>query len=64
MYIYIGLTRVIFYFQVRVGTREDPTLLYRWTASSMTSTVDRRTLLAVRAAAFERRVLSGTLEHL
>lgn len=30
----------------------------RWTASSMTSTVDRRTLLQARAAAFERRVLS------
>lgn len=27
---------------VRVGSRQAPTLLYRWTASSMTSTVTRK----------------------
>mmetsp|Transcript_26839 Transcript_26839/g.61887 ORF Transcript_26839/g.61887 Transcript_26839/m.61887 type:complete len:625 (+) Transcript_26839:407-2281(+) len=43
---------------VRVGSREEPLLLYRWSASSMTSTVSRRELLAVRVAAFERRVLT------
>lgn len=43
---------------VRVGSGDAPTLLYRWSARSMTSTVSRRELLAVRVAAFERRVLS------
>lgn len=42
---------------LRVGSPSEPVLLYRWTASSMTSTVSRRCLLGVRVAAFERRVL-------
>ena len=36
----------------------EPLLLYRWSEASMTSTVDRATLLRVRVAAFERRVLA------
>jgi hypothetical protein len=43
---------------IRVGTVDEPLLLYRWTATSMTSTVTRRCLLAARVAAFERRVLT------
>ena len=43
---------------VRAGSREAPLLLYRWTASSMTSTVTRKCLLDARVAAFERRVLT------
>ena len=42
---------------IRVGDAASPLLLYRWSADSGTSRVTRRQLIAIRAAAFERRIL-------
>jgi hypothetical protein len=43
---------------LRVGSAEQPLVLYRWSQGSMTSSVGRDVLLRAKAAAFERRVLS------
>jgi hypothetical protein len=44
---------------VRVGDATAPLLMYRWSKGSGTSRVSRRQLIAIRAAAFERRIVDG-----